>query len=60
MELATAKRGEVPSLPPDDKREEWIRCNAAKLRQLLADSTVQREVLSLLIGERLGDDDVSD
>jgi hypothetical protein len=43
MELATAKRGEVPSLPPDDL--------GAAIRRALNDPAVRREIVSLLCGD---------
>jgi hypothetical protein len=38
-------------LPPNDKREVWIQRNAARLRQVLSDPAVWREVSDLLTGE---------
>jgi hypothetical protein len=39
------------SLPPNDKREEWVQRNVAKLRRVLSDPDLRREIADLLNGE---------
>jgi hypothetical protein len=49
-------------LPPNDKREVWIKRNAALLRQVLSDHRARMRLLELLNGQeqpRPGNDDES-
>jgi len=48
MELAS---GEAPSSPPNDEREQWIQRNVAKLRRVLSDPALRREITDFLSGE---------
>jgi hypothetical protein len=39
------------SSPPNDERKQWIQRNVAKLRQVLSDPDLRREISDFLSGE---------